>query len=106
MISRTEEYILLTVHQLGDDAYGISIRKQIENIMGKKFSVGAIYVPLDRLEEKGHLTSTTGAPTSERGGRRKRFFKLTPQGINALLEARQTTKAFWAATPELRIQIP
>lgn len=100
-LTRTEEFILLSVYQLGDNAYGITIRKHIELIMQKNFSVGAIYVPLERLENKGFLTSYTGKPTSERGGRRKRFYKITSNGIVALKETKKLHDTFWANISDL-----
>lgn len=95
-LPRTEEFILLSVYYLGDNAYGTTIRNHIEQIMQKKFSVGAIYVPLERLENKGLLTSYTGEPTSERGGRSKRFYQVTADGIRALKETKSVHDTFWA----------
>jgi PadR family transcriptional regulator PadR len=105
-LTRTEEFILLSVYQLGDNAYGITIRNHIEQIMKKDFSVGAIYVPLERLENKGLLTSYTGEPTSERGGRRKRFYKITPNGMVALKEIKRLHDTFWANISDIEAPSP
>ena len=78
----------------------------IEQIMQKNFSVGAIYVPLERLENKGLLTSYTGEPTSERGGRRKRFYKLTSSGIAALQETKKLHDTFWANISDFEASSP
>ena len=75
-LSRPEEMILLAVSRLKHDAYGVSIRKLVQKWTSKYWSIGAIYVPLERLERKGFVTSTTSAPTPERGGRKKRIFKI------------------------------
>ncbi len=95
-LTRTEEIVLLAVYHLDDDAYGITIRRYIEQTVGKSFSVGAIYVPLERLAEKGLLTSYSGDPTPERGGRSKRFYKITAAGREALQETKRLHEAFWA----------
>lgn len=105
-LTQTEEFILLSIYQLRENAYGITIRKHIEEIMQKRFSVGAIYVPLERLENKGLLTSTIGEPTSERGGRSKRFYKITSNGIAALKETKRLRDTFWANTSDLEVPNP
>lgn len=102
LLSRVEEVILLAVYQLGDEAYGVPIRKWVAEMMGKKMSIGAIYVPLDRLTKRGFLTAVMGHPTPERGGRRKRYYRLTPEGMNALNETRQFQDKIWARMPALR----
>jgi DNA-binding PadR family transcriptional regulator len=94
-LTRTEEIVLLAVYQLEDEAYGVSIRRQIEKMVRKKFSVGAIYVPLDRLAQKGLLSSSAGEPTPERGGRSKRFYKITSEGISALKETKRLNDTIW-----------
>ena len=103
LLTRTEEFILLAVHQLGEQAYGIAIRQYIEQIMQKKFSVGAIYVPLERLETKGLLKSYLGEPTSKRGGRSKRYYEITPNGLAALTETKRLQDAFWAGVSNLDV---
>jgi len=67
---------------LGVDAYGASIRSEIEKATGKKCSIGALYTTLDRLETKGFVTTWMGEPTRERGGRSKRLVQVTPTGVN------------------------
>ena len=95
-LSRTEEMLLLAVHALGEDAYGLSVRNYLQKLSGKHFSVGAIYVPLERLEEKGLLTSKESEPIAERGGRSKRLYCLTSQGANELAEVKRLSDALWA----------
>ena len=96
ILTRTEEIILLAVHQLGDNAYGVTIRQEVERMVGKPYSVGAIYVPLDRLTKRGFLLTITGEPTAARGGRRKRFYQITPNGRSALLNTKRLHDAIWA----------
>lgn len=98
-LTRNEEMILLAVCQLGDKAYGISIRRHIESMLGKKFSVGAIYVPLERLMRRGLLSSYTGEPTPERGGRSKRYYRITTEGLRSLRETKELHDDMWAGFP-------
>jgi DNA-binding PadR family transcriptional regulator len=102
LLSRTEEFILLAVLALGGDAYGIPIRKHLYELTGKKYSIGAIYVPLERLEAKGLLSSYETEPTPERGGRSKRCYQVSAKGITALEEIRQLNKNVWKSFPSER----
>jgi PadR family transcriptional regulator len=78
------EYLLITAAAgLGDDAYGASIRDEIEAATGRKCSVGALYTTMDRLEKKGLLKTWMGEATPERGGRAKRMVRVTPKGLEA-----------------------
>ena len=79
-----EVVVLMAALHGGADAYGSAIRDDIERRIGRNVSRGAVYVTLDRLEEKGLLTSKLGGATSERGGRPKRLFQVTPAGITAI----------------------
>jgi PadR family transcriptional regulator len=79
-----EQLVLLAILQLKENAYGMSIRKEIENRTERRTALGAVYTTLDRLEEKGYVSSWTGSPTPERGGRAKRFFKVEGLGRAAL----------------------
>ena len=87
-IGEFEEVVLLAIHGLGDDAYGVPIRVRL-NEAGRKASVGALYVTLERLEAKGLITSRSGEPTAQRGGRAKIYFRLTSEGNKALSDAEQ-----------------
>lgn len=90
-----EQVVLLAVLRLGPDAYGVTIRKEIEERTGRMVSVGAIYPTLDRLEKKGFVSSYTGDPTPERGGRSKRHFQLEADGLAALERSRNMLDALW-----------
>ena len=95
-LTRIEEILLLIIHQLGSDAYGVSIKRTLEDLLGKSVSVGAVYVPLDRLEKRGYLKTWQGDPSPERGGRSKKYFKLTPQGLGVLRETKALNDLIWA----------
>ncbi len=79
-----EHIVLLALVRLGDHAYGMRIRQEIEKRTGRDVSIGAVYATLERLEAKGYVSSWTGEPTPERGGRAKRFFRLEAPGLAAL----------------------
>jgi PadR family transcriptional regulator, regulatory protein PadR len=82
-----EEIILLAIVGLGKDAYGVTIRREIESKTERSASVGAVYTTLGRLEKKGYLSSREGEATKERGGRAKRYFQIEAAGIEALRQA-------------------
>jgi DNA-binding PadR family transcriptional regulator len=81
-----ENLLLLAVLRLDDRAYGVSIRLELLERAGKDIAIGAIYTGMDRLEQKGFVKSWTGEPTPERGGKAKRFYRITAQGKAALNE--------------------
>lgn len=99
LLTRTEEMILLTVFQLGEEASGSAIRTHIEAVTNKRFSIGGLYVPLERLTERGLLATRMADPRPERGGRRKRFYRLTPAGRDALATIKQIQDTLWAGWP-------
>jgi PadR family transcriptional regulator PadR len=79
-----EHIVILALLRLGDRAYGVTVRQEIEARISREVSIGAIYATLDRLEEKGYVKSHLGDPTPERGGRSKRFFQVTAKGVAAV----------------------
>lgn len=87
-----EELVLMAVVRLQKEAYGVNIRKTVEDVAGRFTSLGAIYTTLDRLEQKGFLSSKQGDPTPERGGRAKRYFKIEGLGLRALAEVEQVRR--------------
>lgn len=103
-ITRTEEMLLLVVCKLQEEAFGINIRQEVQSITGKRYSVGGIYVPLDRLVRKGLLTTEAGKAIPERLGRPRRLYKVTPGGLAMLREARAIHEAMWASLPEMVLQ--
>jgi PadR family transcriptional regulator, regulatory protein PadR len=87
-----EQLILLALVRLGADAYGVSIRTQIEKRTGRTISAGALYTALDRMEKRGLVVSRLGDPTPERGGKRKRLYTLQPAGERALARVYETLR--------------
>jgi len=79
-----EHIVVLALLRLGDQAYGVTVRQEIEIRINREVSIGAIYATLDRLEMKGYVKSQLGGPTPERGGRAKRFFRVTAKGVAAV----------------------
>ena len=79
-----EHIVLLALLRLEDRAYGVTVRQEIEFRTEREVSIGAVYATLDRLETKGYVRSRRGDPTPERGGRSKRFFRVTPKGVAAV----------------------
>src|SRR5262245_30301612 len=84
-----EQLILLAILRLGDAAYGVTIRAQLAERAGRSIAPGALYTALERLEAKRAITSRMGDPTPQRGGRAKRYVKVTPVGMEALTRALQ-----------------
>ena len=79
-----EHVIMLALLRLDDRAYGVTVRQEIEFRTNREVSIGAVYATLDRLETKGYVRSRLGEPTPERGGRSKRFFRVTAKGLAAV----------------------
>lgn len=103
MITRGEELILLAVWQLGDAAYSVRIREWLMDVSGKFWSFGAVYMPLDRLHKRGLLDSYLADPTPERGGRAKRIYKPTKDGLAALDEIKQIQETAWSGIAKLSL---
>jgi DNA-binding PadR family transcriptional regulator len=93
-----EQLVLIAVVRLGDDSYGATIRRDIEQRANRRLAISAVYTTLERLEEKGFVTSWIGEPTPERGGRRRKHFALQPAGARAL---KQAYRAFTSMTAGL-----
>jgi PadR family transcriptional regulator PadR len=91
-----EQAVLLAVARLGDDAYGVTIRDDVARYGRRSVSVGALYVTLERLSGKGYLRSEMGEATAVRGGRARRYYRLTPAGAAALRAAKARIERMWA----------
>ncbi|HSM61420.1 MAG TPA: helix-turn-helix transcriptional regulator [Longimicrobiales bacterium] len=91
-----EQLALLAVMRLGEDAYGARIQEELEEIAGRDAAISAIYITLKRLEAKGMVSSSLGAPTEERGGKARRYFRVEPAGMEALAEARARLLSMWS----------
>jgi len=90
-----EQIVLLAILRLGDEAYGVPIRLDIERRTGRSLTVGALYRTLDRLEDKGYVSSAFSNPTAERGGRSRRYFTVKPLGLRTLRASREALTAMW-----------
>jgi DNA-binding PadR family transcriptional regulator len=87
---------LLAVAHLADDAYGLEVRRELLDRVGRDYSIGAVYTTLQRLEDKGFLKSHSSEPLPVRGGRSRRHFTLTGAGQRALREAERNAAALWS----------
>jgi len=91
-----EQLVLLAVMRLEGEAYAVPIRQEIEDRTSRSVARGALYVTLDRLEEKGYLKSWLAGATAERGGRAKRFYEVRPAGMKALEYSWTALRSMWA----------
>ena len=94
-----ERATLLAVARLGEQAYGMALRQELEKRLMRSVSIGAVYTTLDRLEQKGLVVSWLGEPTPERGGRAKKYFKVEAPGIDALRQSKEVSDSVWALLP-------
>jgi PadR family transcriptional regulator, regulatory protein PadR len=97
-----ELMVLLAVLRLGDDAYGVPIGREIEQRCGREAALGSVYAALERLEEKGFVTATLGESTAQRGGRAKRYFRITPPGLRAVRDTQRALTKLWTGVPQLQ----
>ena len=95
-----EEIVLLTIAVLNEEAYGIAIKKEIEERTERRVSIGALQTAFKRMEDKGFITSRLGEPTQKRGGKRKRYYAITAQGLNTLDDIRDIRARLWQAIPQ------
>ena len=95
LLGELEQLVLLAVARLQGDGYGVTIRREIERRGGREVSVGAVYVTLERLEEKGLLSSFVGEASPRRGGRARRHYRLERAGAEALSVARERLEKMW-----------
>jgi PadR family transcriptional regulator, regulatory protein PadR len=96
-----ELMVLLAVLRVGEDAYGVPIARELEGTGGREVLLGSVYAALERLGAKGLVVSRVGDPTPERGGRAKKYFKLTARGLREVRETQRTLVRLWHGLPEL-----
>src|SRR5687768_3093267 len=101
LLTEFELIVLLAILRLDEDVYGVLIAGEIERTARRRVLLGTVYAALERLERKGMISSRMGAPTAERGGRAKRFYRATPGGIRAVKEAQRALVALWTDVPRL-----
>ena len=99
-----ELMVMLALIRLGDKAYGVPISREIETRTGREVVLGSVYATLERLEEKGLVSSYLGDPTPERGGRARRYFRATKPGLERVHETRQALTSLWQSLPKLKGQ--
>jgi DNA-binding PadR family transcriptional regulator len=97
-LGNCELMVLLAVRRLGGNAYGVPILHELEE-HGRRMAVATVYAALDRLETKGFVTSWFGEPTSERGGKAKRYFRLTAEGVREARATQGVLTSLWAGIP-------
>lgn len=90
-----EQFLLLAILRLADNAYGSTIRQLLAESINRDVTIGALYTTLERLEKKGLVESKMGESTSERGGRAKKYFKVSAQGQTALRRSKQALSNMW-----------
>lgn len=94
-----ELMILLTIVRLKDDAYGVPLARELSALRGGDVALGSVYAALDRLELKGLIASSLGDPSPERGGRAKRYFRVTEDGLQAVRDTRRVLTRLWRSLP-------
>jgi len=99
-LSRSEEFALLAVIYLQEEAYGVAIRNQLRKMTGQSWAFGAVFVMLNRLEKKGMLDSELADPTPRRGGKSKRIYSVRPDGLEELSKVRKVQLAAWKSVAE------
>lgn len=100
-LGELEQQILLAALRLGDEAYTVSIIRELERRTGRSPSHGAVYVALRRLERKGMIETRLGEPASRRGGRPPRLVDVTPRGVTLLRETRRALESLWSGLKEV-----
>src|SRR2546422_8167031 len=100
-IGNFELMVMLALIRLGDNAYGVPISQEIEKRSGREVAIGSVYAALERLEDKGFVVSELGEATPERGGRAKRYFRMTGKGIKEVRETQRALMKLWQGLPEL-----
>ena len=96
-----EFMVLLAMMRLGERAYGVPIAREIEHAIGRDVALASVYLALERLEEKGLVSSELGEPTAERGGRAKRYFRVTAKGLRQVRDTRRALTNLWQRLPQL-----
>lgn len=99
LLTRLEEAILISVFKLGDEAYGVPINREVSRIFEKSYTLGGLYFALDQLIRKEYLMKRISDPTPKRGGRSKSFYRLTPEGKDALEAVRRHQVRLWDNVP-------
>src|SRR5437867_9759242 len=102
LLTDLELMILLAALRVGENAYGVTITREIETTAGRNVAVAVVYATLDRLEERGLVTSSTGSATPERGGRAKRVFQVAGKGMQEIKDTQGALEAVWEGVPGVK----
>jgi DNA-binding PadR family transcriptional regulator len=102
-LSTFELMVMLALARLGDDAYGVPIAREIEDSSKREVVLGSVYAALERLENKNFVSSALGEPTPERGGRAKRYLRLTARGSREVRDAQRTLVRLWRGMAALKV---
>lgn len=103
-LGELQEIILLTILLLKENAYGVTIRREIKEQVNRSISRGALHTTLTRLEEKGLLRSWQGESDEKRGGMRKRYYEVTQKGVSVLQEVKANRDRYWNQIPTLSLR--
>ena len=95
MLTKLEDQILMTVWKFQGKAYGVNVYQHLEKVTGTKVAVGVVYFTLDRLAQRGFLQTFKGEPTAVRGGMRKKYYKITPEGVKELNKSKEVHDRIW-----------
>jgi PadR family transcriptional regulator PadR len=98
-LGEMELMVLLALIRLGEEAYGVPISKELLAVAGREVALGSVYAALDRLTQKGFVVSALGDPTPERGGRAKRYFRVTAHGLRTVEMTRTALTSLWSGIP-------
>ena len=101
-LGQFELIVLLALMRLGDDAYGVTIAEELEQQTGREVVIASVYATLERLQDRGFVSSSLGAATPERGGRAKRYFRITSAGVREVRDTRRSLISMWKGLPELK----
>lgn len=103
-LTRKEELVLLAIFRMEEEAYLVNIREFLNVHTGKRWTVGNVYVPLDRMTKLGYLDSYIGPPNAKRGGKAIKYYKLSRKGYEALLEIRKMNEVMWEGFDHLAFE--
>ncbi len=101
-LSRIEEILLLSIWKLKDNAFGISIREQVEKDTGIEWLSGAIYAPLSRLKKNGYVYTVEAEGSTEQGGRPRIYYRLSPAGMEKLTAIQEVNRSVWQGVPDFK----
>ena len=103
-LTRSEEFILLAIWKLQDEAYTLPIQQRLSELTGRKWSLSSVYAPLERLDKRGLVTSSLSESRQERGGRPRRVYSLTVEGRYALVEIQRVGESMWSGITARALQ--